>query len=214
MLCVHPRALTEPALGFGPWEVRDPFVWCYGPGTEETRPPHRHPLQDYFRLGFLEAFGRATGGFDHYANQPVFNRNGKSYNTLAAEMTAERGYWEQPGTLKKNWKPRKLIEEPFTMHPANKEGLHDLARLARDNGILFLIRLAPLVDGDGAKDSQSLQSWTKELEAEFPTVIVSRPEVLHYDASYFSDIDHCNRSGAAKFTAFVTEEVQRALARR
>jgi len=165
VLCIHPRALKEPAMGFGPREAREPFVWSYGPGTEDKRPPHERPVRDYFRQGLWIAYGHLTGGAQRYANEPVYNRQGKSYNTLAAEMIKERGYWEQPGTLEDDWRPRKLIEEPFNMLPGNMEGLVELAKLTQDNGILLLIRIAPLVKGDGPTNSAALRSWTANWRA-------------------------------------------------
>jgi hypothetical protein len=71
----------------------------------------------------------------------------------------------------------------------------------------LLIRLAPLSRDQAPWDRECIPAWLKQLEAEFPELCVSRPEILWYDPSLCWDSIHLNTRGVERFTAHAAKDV-------
>lgn len=214
VLCMLPQALNLGDDSYLSPEVRDVkarFLWCFGPGTEDTR-PHDSFLY-HVRQGFKYTYGLMVGGFDHFVDAPIPYRAPETYRTFQRAIMRERGY--SAGAVRP-LTPRRAREkgnnlDPFTVSDRCKDELSALIRLTADHGLPLLIRLTPY-SGEAAEYSPTLRAWAEDLESRYPNVIVGRPEVLLYDPGLFFDDIHLTPEGAARFTAFIAAEVKGVLA--
>jgi hypothetical protein len=202
-------------------DVRARFHWCYGSGTEDTR-PHNSFLY-HARQGFKYEYGLLLGGFEHFADVPI-NSRGDTLRTFQSELSKQRGFGAIPDTRKRlrpirdKDSPKAIRDKDSDIHPTVvsdewKKDLAALIRLAANHGIDLLIRFMPF-EGETAELSPRLHAFAKELESQYATVAVSRPEVLRYDPAYFVDGFHLDAKGIEKFTTFAAAEVKTVLARR
>jgi hypothetical protein len=195
-------------------DVRTRFLWCFGPGTENTRP--HNSISYHIRHGFTYMYGSLMGGFDHFADEPIFNNRGETFRTYQQKLLKQRGF----GSF---WGPRKSPKpdrdkastlDPFVLSDKFKKDLSALIRLTADHGVDLLIRFMPF-GGEAAEHSPRLRALATELENKHPTVVVGRPEVLLYQPGLFLvDEVHLAAEGTQKFTTFEAAEVKTVLARR
>lgn len=207
VLCLHPTAF-DTALLESRWpELRERFFWCYGEGSEARRPRHERPILDYAREGLRIAYGDVRGGFEHFASASPGYQSGKTYRALQREVVERRGFFENAAVLGAQDASRAVKFERLAISPKCATLIRTLIALAKERGILVIIRPAPILKGTEPASPEPLRSWLGELEREQPDVVVSRPEVVTYDASDFGEAIHCNTQGADRFTAFVAGEV-------
>ena len=182
--------------------------WTSGPGffgvlvlgTESTRP--HNSISYHIRHGFTYVYGSLMGGFDHFADEPIFNNRGETFRTYQQKLLKQRGF----GSF---WGPRKSPKpdrdkastlDPFVLSDEFKKDLSALIRLTADHGVDLLIRFMPF-GGEAAEHSPRLRALATELENKYPTVVVGRPEVLLYQPGLFLvDEVHLAAEGAEKFT--------------
>ncbi len=211
---LHPWELSKRDLELGPVDVRDRFVWCYGSGTENMRPPHDQGIREYVRLGILTLLGMVSGGVEGRLNETIQGhfRVGDTYNTREKQIRQRRGFAEYPDDVMAGYhRPRGTPDAPFMLISEYKDGFRVLAQTCRDNGIILLVRLSPVFVGDAPTNSDALLEWSRSLENEYPHVIVARPPLLLFERDFFWDKLHCNGLGAKMFTVRLSEEVGKAL---
>jgi hypothetical protein len=190
-------------------------LWCYGPGTEETRPPHENAVRDHIRQGVWVVLGEVTGGVERRLHETIHGqiRDGDTFVTRQRLIEDQRGFFEfLPEVMGGENRPRGIPDAPFAVDSAYREGFRTLARICEDNGIILLIRLTPVFAGDAPENFDALLSWARELKSEYPDVIFGYPEVLLFDRPFFWDKRHCNGKGAEKFTALLADEVKKTIA--
>jgi hypothetical protein len=207
VFCVHPVGLTLPPEALGPKEVRERFFWCYGSQAKDEPHPLAKSTVQCIRRGARVLVGRATGGAERYADAVIPKRDGKTLNSLGKEVRDQRGFWEWQAMLPLSAQRQVSSSESFFVSDASRQQLAAIARLTHENGILLLIRLAPVLQGDASEDFVQLRSRLAELETAEPDVIVSRPEVVQFGPYSLAEMSHCNQLGATAFTKFVVGEV-------
>jgi hypothetical protein len=204
VLCVNPEELEFPPPDYIQ-ETRSRFYWCFGDGSESTRPIHENPFEFHARQGGWILYGYATGGFERYANEPVPAFFGKSYNVFTKEIIARRGFDQLP-TLHG---PRKELKGtgPFVVSAYHRQQLENLALMTQEAGCLFLIRLAPISLDVPQRNFDGIEPALAELERQYPHAHVGRPVPLAYDADLCWDVAHLNSKGAAVFTTLLAQNV-------
>jgi hypothetical protein len=192
-------------------DVRDRFLWCFGPGTEDMRP--HNSFSYHVRQGLRYEYGLLMGGFEHFADEPIVSNRGETFRTYQGKLLKQRGFGAIPD-LRKGPKPirgKVSTLDPFVVGHEWKKELSTLIRLTADHGVGLLIRFMPFA-GEAAEHSPRLRAFAMELESQYPTVVVGRPEVLLYDPGVFVDGWHLDAKGIEKFTTFTASEVKTVLA--
>jgi hypothetical protein len=194
-------------------DVRARFLWCFGSGTEDMR-PHNSFLY-HVRQGFKYVYGLLLGGFEHFADEPIVGNPGETFRTFQHRLSKQRGFGAIPDKRKSPKPIRDKVStlDPFVVSDRCKKDLSALIRLTANHGVDLLIRFMPF-GGEAAEHSPRLRAFAMELESQYPTVVVGRPEVLLYDPAVFVDGRHLDSEGIEKFTTFAAAEVKSVLARR
>lgn len=216
VLCLQPIEICGEPSTLGPKETRDRFFDCFS--ENPLKRPKITPalIQQNIKTGSRVFVGLATGCFIDYANKPIPGLDGITYNQMVKDIRKKRGYFEVVGGLPTNNLRGVDPKSPFTILAANQEKLCNLGRFARENGIILLVRLTPILKGDSADNFHQISAQLRELEAACPGVIVGRPEVIEYEPRFLfaKDPNHLNRDGADAFTGLVAKEVMSVLSGR
>jgi hypothetical protein len=110
-------------------------------------------------------------------------------------MNELRGSFEYPDEVRVgDHRPTGIPVAPYAVNAVNREGFYDLARICQVNGIILLIRLAPVFAGNAPENSDAILAWREDLENAYPNTIVVRPEILLFEEQFFYDKTHCNRN--------------------
>jgi len=212
--CFHPWTLNK--LSYYP-PLRDHFLWCYGSGTDVTRPPHDDALRFYARQGVWNLLGELTGGVEQRLTETIHGqiRDGDTYLNRQRLIKDQQGFFEfPPGAMVGLDRPRGIPDAPYAVSSAHWAGFRTLARICKDNGIILLIRLTPVFAGDAPENFDALLAWSRELKSEDPDVVFGQPAVLLFGRPFLWDKRHCNPEGAEKLTALLADEVRNTVAAR
>ncbi len=202
VLCPHPWALSMPPVQLGAEDVREGYFRTYDPSSLLATPLTSAAR---IRLGFWKAYGFAIGGAGRFASTPIPHRNGETFASLGAKVKSRRGFWEQPGVLKKD---QVAVDDlPLPVLVDVKEQVRALLRFASGRSVVTLIRLTPVSPGSASGSFAAIHGWLGEVAAMEPGVLVSVPDILHYAAIEFGEVRHLNAAGARRFTTFVAAEV-------
>ncbi len=230
VFCIHPSEATVPVSKWGPIEIHDRFMACYGDTTQTqlaTNPPPvtdpqpgADPLGPQPLIAALRRDARYTAfiaihGVNGYENMPLIGFE-KTYNQLAQEIARDKGYMGNDQVIPPSVKRSDIAGYPFTMtSDAFKTGTASIVHLAQANNVKVLIFFAPVpleaANPDPGPGHDALHAWSSGVQPYCPGAIVRKPEMLLYDRPLFSDKMHLNRRGAVVLTTTLAQEVRRLL---
>jgi hypothetical protein len=192
------------------------FRWSYGGNRESLHVPEDlESVQFFARRGFgigreLWANSRREARFDPRV-EPLVGADKETYFTLEQKVRKARGFWALGG---KHFPagtdaPNKPV---VNVAPQWKVGFGELARTAEASGVTLIVRLVPTVD-TVKTDYQPVRAWLKDIEKQYPGVIVVHPEILLYDPELCWDYQHLNADGVRKFSRSLAKEISEVLSR-
>jgi hypothetical protein len=141
-------------------------------------------------------------------NEPLYGLETEAYRTLSDKTRQRRGFFPLPRDhLSGVPMFAEMLEEPHSVNPWIDEGVRAFAELAQSHSFRLLIRLTPLPPDKAPWDRECIAAWLKVLEARFPNVSDSPPEILWYERDFFWDLIHLNGPGVERFTTKTAAEV-------
>ena len=148
VLCVAPQGMSE-AEADRAVDVHNRFLWAYGPGTEDTRPPHRAAWKYYIGQALLTGYGRMQANWDRQGRD-IIPASDKTYGSYRTELLATRGFCEFVGgpravdVIAAGAEAASLAAGAFAIDSIYTDEVRAIGRIAAAHGIPLLVRLAPV----------------------------------------------------------------------
>jgi hypothetical protein len=215
VLAVTPDDLdVEASQAAGGWPRL--FRWSYGESRETLHVPEDLESVKFFaRRGFgigheLWANSRRETRFDPRV-EPLVGVDKETYFTLEEKVRKARGFWALGGKhfATGTDPPNKPV---VNVAPQWRVGFRELAKTAQAGGVSLVVRLVPMVD-TVKTDYQPVRAWLRDIQSQYPGVIVLHPEILLYDPELCWDYQHLNADGVRKFSRSLANDISEVLSR-
>jgi hypothetical protein len=219
VLCVSPveilRVQADPDVpgGTTAGTLYERFLRVYGPPSQRrgVLADGNDSLRYFINRGMAITKASCTACLDGQTpdrlSDPLYGFGAETYKTLRNKMRESRGFSPLPKEHGAGVLILQTLEEPHSVLPWINDGVRSFAALAQSHSFQLIIRLGPLSSTQAPWDHECIPAWLKQLEAEFPRVSVSRPEILWYEPSVCWDSVHVNASGVERFTAHTAKDV-------
>lgn len=204
VVCVQPQQISTPLWSHELIEIHEHFMDCFDGDNPARWGRAEEPIKKQIGRGARRVLGTITHRSGSHQNALV---QGRPYTQLAREVAEGRGYWGIERVMEDGLKRSEIPGYPFEVKPELLDMMGALRDTTEKSGAKMMVRFMPVpLEGISAEEDP-LRSWTSGVEHVCPNAIISRPEILLYDRTLFSDLAHLNHRGAEKLTALLADQI-------
>lgn len=149
-------------------------------------------------------YGLVKGGFKHPYDAPRSPR--PSHRELGPALARERGWQEYPQSRTLDLSYLENMDA-FSVSDWYQQGFDEMAKLAKDRGIDFMVYVMPAPRSTRTIDDSPMIAWAHQFESSFPGTSVTGLPIEHYDLSKWGNGFHLNLTGAEDLTQEVGKSV-------
>jgi hypothetical protein len=141
---------------------------------------------------------------------PLMNQPSETYRSLAAKVSARRGYFCASGQGSAVTNP--ACKVALRIEPEWDQNLRRCAETCEGAHVPVLILFLPLrSDVENSRDFRPLDGWVRDFRKQCPKAALASPVVSFYEPELCWDYMHLNAAGVENFMPLVAKDVQAAL---